>query len=160
MRRLHRPQRGTGLPEAAIRTDDGERPYKDARNNDRLVFDDRALADRLFQRAAPHLPPELYGARLHGLNERWRFYRYERQQQFTWHVDGTVRLPGGEESILTFMIYLNDDFEGGSTEFGWESVKPVRGMALVFPHRLRHQGSVVHSGVKYVLRSDVMYRLK
>ena len=52
---------------------------------------------------------------------------------------------------------LNDGFEGGDTQFQWESVKPQRGMALVFPHRLSHQGSAVSSGVKYVLRTDVMY---
>ncbi len=56
------------------------------------------------------------------------------------------------------MVYLNDDFTGGSTDFGWESVVPRQGMALVFPHRLRHQGSAVVNGVKYVLRTDVMYR--
>ena len=93
-----------------------------------------------------------------GFNERFRYYRYEKQQQFTWHQDGAVRLDSGEESFLTFMIYLNDQFDGGHTEFGWESVRPVEGMALVFPHHLRHQGSVVTGGVKYVLRTDVLYR--
>jgi hypothetical protein len=29
-----------GHSEAAIRTDDGDRLYKDARNNDRVIFDD------------------------------------------------------------------------------------------------------------------------
>ena len=147
-----------GYSEAAIRTADGERLYKDARNNERIVFDDAALAVQLYQRAARLLRPEPDGWQPCGFNERWRFYRYDRAQQFTWHQDGTVRLPTGEESVLTFMIYLNDDFEGGSTDFGWESVKPRQGMALVFPHRLRHQGAPIVSGRKYVLRSDVMFR--
>ncbi len=55
------------------------------------------------------------------------------------------------------MLYLNDGFEGGSTQFPWDKIKPVEGMALVFPHRLLYQGSKVASGVKYVLRTDVMY---
>jgi predicted 2-oxoglutarate/Fe(II)-dependent dioxygenase YbiX len=146
-----------GYEEAAIRTEDGDRLYKDARNNDRIVFDKRELASSLYQRARPLLPAEIKGWFLSGFNERFRFYRYEKQQQFVWHQDGTVRLSETEESLLTFMIYLNDEFEGGSTDFGWEAVRPVQGMALAFPHRLRHQGSVVTGGVKYVLRTDVMY---
>jgi hypothetical protein len=31
-------------------------------------------------------------------------------------------------------------------------------MLLVFPHELKHEGSEVSAGEKYVLRSDVMYR--
>ena len=149
-----------GYSEAAIRTETGERLYKDARNNDRIVFDDQPLAADLFLRAQPLLPAELDGWAMSRFNERWRYYRYDREQQFTWHLDGTVRPGTGEESFLTFMIYLNEDFEGGSTDFGWESVKPMQGMALVFPHRLRHQGAAVKSGIKYVLRTDVLYAEK
>ncbi|MES2950034.1 MAG: 2OG-Fe(II) oxygenase [Pseudomonadota bacterium] len=146
-----------GYSEAAVRTDDGDRVYGDARNNDRIILDDREFAASLYQRAQPLLPAEIDGWSVSGFNERLRYYRYDKQQQFVWHQDGTVRLSPTEESFLTFMIYLNDDFEGGSTDFGWESVKPTQGMALVFPHRLRHQGAVVLSGVKYVLRTDVLY---
>ena len=149
----------TGYAEAAVRTDDGERIYKDARNNDRIIFDDPALAAMLYERALPHLPPDIDGWRPSGFNERMRYYRYEHQQQFTWHFDGSFRRSAAEESILTFLIYLNDDFEGGETAFGWDAVKPARGTALVFPHKVRHQGSPVIRGVKYVLRTDVMYRL-
>jgi predicted 2-oxoglutarate/Fe(II)-dependent dioxygenase YbiX len=150
----------TGYSEAAIRTEDGERLYKEARNNDRIIRDDHELALALYERARPLLPQQLDGWFISGFNERWRHYRYDKHQQFTWHQDGTVRKSTGEESLLTFMIYLNDDFEGGSTDFVWESVKPVQGMALVFPHRLRHQGAPVASGIKYVLRTDVFYASK
>ncbi|AKJ30818.1 2OG-Fe(II) oxygenase [Caldimonas brevitalea] len=146
-----------GYSEAAIQTDDGDRLYKEARNNDRIIFDDNELALKVYERAKPCLPAELDGWRLSGLNPRWRYYRYGPEQKFTWHQDGTVRISPEEESLLTFMIYLNADFEGGSTDFGWDSVRPVQGRALVFPHRLRHQGAKMARGVKYVLRSDVMY---
>lgn len=148
---------GMGYSEAAIRTDDGDSLFKDARNNDRIVFDDPALAEQLFVKARALLPPALDGWTLSGFNERLRYYRYDKDQKFVWHLDGTVRPNDRLESFLTFMVYLNDDFEGGSTDFGWESVRPVQGMALAFPHRLRHQGASVASGVKYVLRTDVMY---
>lgn len=146
-----------GYEEAAIRTDEGDRLYKEARNNDRIIFDSRELAVKLYERASPLLPAQLNGWQISGFNERFRYYRYDKEQQFVWHQDGTVRISENEESFLTFMIYLNDDFEGGTTDFVWESVKPSMGMALVFPHRLRHQGSVVTNGVKYVLRTDVLY---
>jgi len=38
-----------------------------------------------------------------------------------------------------------------------EAVVPRAGMALLFQHQLLHEGCVMESGVKYVLRSDVMY---
>jgi hypothetical protein len=73
-----------------------------------------------------------------------------------------------EESHLTFMIYLNDQVTGGETRFHEDlprafhlrpylSVKPKEGMALVFAHRIWHEGAVVESGQKHVLRTDVMY---
>jgi hypothetical protein len=55
------------------------------------------------------------------------------------------------------MVYLNDDFTGGETRFTQGVVKPAKGMALVFVHQLFHQGDVVTSGRKYVVRTDVMY---
>ena len=58
------------------------------------------------------------------------------------------------------MVYLNDDFEGGETEFPeqGEIIVPEVGTALLFQHMLLHAGKRVRSGVKMVLRSDVLYR--
>ncbi len=65
---------------------------------------------------------------------------------------------------MTFIVYLNEGFEGGETSFehngGQLNVIPKTGMALVFVHHRCHTGAEVVSGRKYVLRSDVMYRLK
>jgi hypothetical protein len=58
------------------------------------------------------------------------------------------------------MVYLNDDFEGGTTDFrDGDVIAPKRGMALLFEHRLIHQGAPVTRGKKYVMRTDVMYRM-
>ena len=56
------------------------------------------------------------------------------------------------------MIYLNDNFEGGATSFDDTIIKPKKGAALCFIHEQKHEGSPVITGIKYVLRSDVMYR--
>ncbi|MES2319595.1 MAG: 2OG-Fe(II) oxygenase [Pseudomonadota bacterium] len=146
-----------GFSEAVIKTDDGDQIMKEARNNDRILYDNAELASRLFARALPHLPQDIDGWLPCGFNERFRFYRYTNEQFFKWHQDGTFRRSENEESFLTFIIYLNDDYEGGATEFAWETIQPKAGSVLVFPHRLRHQGAKVISGSKYVLRTDVMY---
>jgi hypothetical protein len=60
---------------------------------------------------------------------------------------------------MIFMIYLNDDFEGGETTFPEFLIRPEQGMALIFNHDVYHSGREVTRGTKYVLRTDVMYRL-
>ena len=68
------------------------------------------------------------------------------------------------------MIYLNHDMTGGETRFFADSeqavlghpylfVQPTTGTALVFMHSIWHEGAVVRSVMKYVLRTDVMYKL-
>ena len=96
---------------------------------------------------------------------RFRYYRYDPGQQFAPHYDGAFVRGPDEESKLTFMVYLNEGFAGGETNFydGWSaaprlSVRPECGKALVFVHRQLHEGAAVVRGRKYVLRTDVMYR--
>lgn len=91
-----------------------------------------------------------------GLNERFRFYRYEPGQRFKEHSDAPFRRDNGEESRLTVLVYLNDDCTGGETAFGDYAVTPRLGASLVFRHELLHEGRPVAAGKKYVLRSDVM----
>jgi WD40 repeat protein len=140
------------------------------RNNDRAVVDDAKLAERLFERLSPALPATLEesGARwrLAGLNARFRFCRYRDGQSFTRHRDGAWAPSATRRSWLTAMIYLNDasTFAGGATRFygeaGVESVPPRAGQAIVFDHRLWHDGEAVREGTKYVMRTDVIYELE
>lgn len=135
----------------------------DVRNNTRVILDDPARADALWQRLAPHVPRTWQQWHAVGLNERFRFYRYTPGQYFRWHRDGAYVRDPRERSLLTLMLYLSDDLEGGTTDFDTRvdefHVAPVTGTALVFEHHLRHQGAPVERGVKLVLRTDVMYRL-
>lgn len=148
---------GIGYAPSEVNFATGSRRAEEIRNNDRVIFDDPALAALLFERARPHLPANIGSGKLHGFNERMRFYRYGPDQYFKWHKDGIFAKSPDEASCLTFMIYLNDGFEGGDTEFRTERVLPRAGMALVFPHKVAHQGAPIVSGSKYVLRTDVMY---
>lgn len=132
----------------------------DIRNNTRVIFDDVELAAKLYGRIESAVPPLLAGMYSHGANERFRCYRYEPGQRFAPHYDGAYRRSEREVSLLTLMVYLNDGFAGGATAFHDFEVEvvPVTGMALLFQHRLLHEGCVLVDGTKYVLRSDVMYR--
>jgi hypothetical protein len=154
---------GLGFREAALGGDGLGEVYKEVRDNGRVIFDDPELAQHLYERSSGAFPPEWFGWRPVGFNERWRCYRYGVGQRFAPHTDGCYSRETGEESQHTFLIYLNDDFECGSTNFyrgGGKlhcSVVPEKGLALVFAHRQLHEGAAVRRGRKYVLRTDVMY---
>eukprot|EP00392_Amoebophrya_sp_AT5.2_P018047 g18502.t1 len=151
-----------------------------------------------------------------GLNQRWRLYRYNASDVFRPHTDGSWPgsglsrnqdwansdlvqdlYDGRQHSLLTFLIYLNDDCEGGETSFYYDvrqlaeigvggretmletpaapeaesaaelvkvSVRPKKGGILCFWHGQHpwsplHEGSKVERGVKYVVRTDVLYKV-
>ncbi|MBA3503703.1 MAG: 2OG-Fe(II) oxygenase [Myxococcota bacterium] len=149
-----------GPTAAPITTARGFEMRTDIRNNTRVMFDDPAFAALLFDRVAAHVPQDLCGMKPVGANERFRCYRYDVDQRFAPHYDGAYIRTEDERSLLTFMVYLNDGFSGGATKFHDFDidVTPKAGMALLFQHFLLHEGCFVTRGVKYALRSDVMYR--
>jgi prolyl 4-hydroxylase len=155
----------SGYDEAPITTARGPLMRKDVRDNMRVMVDDPELARDLFDRLRDLLPPRIGNWSLQGLNERFRYYRYEAGQTFRPHIDGSFQRSETERSFLTFMVYLNEGFTGGSTIFygpagEWNAeVVPRRGMALVFEHPQLHEGAPVEYGRKYVLRTDVMYAM-
>lgn len=150
-----------GFDEAPITTSAGFVMRKDIRNNTRVMVDDQQIADTLWSRAREFVQPEWFYRQAKGLNERFRFYKYEPGQRFAPHFDGYYERRNRDRSELTFMVYLNDDFTGGETVFyyGKEKLRvaPKTGAALVFVHKQLHEGAVLETGVKYVMRSDVMY---
>src|SRR5579884_2940707 len=97
-----------GYGPAMIETRKGPVHKRDLRNNSRILRDDPALAEFLWPRLCTSLPTFLDGRQAIGLNERFRFYRYEPGQQFAGHTDGSFRRENGEESRLSVLIYLND----------------------------------------------------
>jgi hypothetical protein len=145
------------------------------------------LRNKLFERVKALLPAELYHGKLVNLNSRWRIYRYTTGTVYRPHIDGAWNgsgivdgkyvsdiYDGNATSRLTFLLYLNDDFEDGGTTFYSpsnkadcvvaQSVAPIQGSVLCFPHGpgvehvgLVHEGSAVTKGTKYVMRSDVLY---
>jgi prolyl 4-hydroxylase len=137
------------------------------RNNDLALIRDPDLASQLLEQIRPHVPATMTAERdgrraqvaLTGLFSPLRVYRYHPGQHFGLHQDQSYHRDDGARSLLTLMVYLDDDFDGGETDFPeqHERVVPVRGDALWFQHSLLHAGCPVTRGVKHVLRTDVLY---
>jgi len=159
-----------GFGEATVNTSTGPLVNKGMRNNDRVIMDDGSLAREFWWKVREFIPDKR-GMTPYGVNERFRFYRYEPGQYFDWHFDAPYQRSGDDDtSVLTFMVYLSD-CKGGTTDFhmGGDGqvkdddpcivkVQPTQGLALIFTHNVLHRGSEVVSGTKYVARSDIMYR--
>jgi hypothetical protein len=99
------------------------------------------------------------GMKLAGGNPRVRLYRYGPGEKHGAHWDTVVHLEGGVQSLVTLVFYLNDDFEGGETDFPElnQKIVPRRGRALLFQHRILHIAGAILSGEKFVLRTDILY---
>ncbi|MFZ6743117.1 2OG-Fe(II) oxygenase [Undibacterium sp. JH2W] len=147
-----------GYEKADIQIQSDASRQEQVRNNERIIFDDTALADSMYKRSHLILPATLKEWTLSGLNERFRFYRYEAGQYFKWHHDLQFKRSEVESSFFTLLIYLNADYHGGHTAFRFADIKSETGMALIFPHLLAHQGTAIDTGIKYVLRTDIMYK--
>ncbi|HLK55943.1 MAG TPA: 2OG-Fe(II) oxygenase [Chthonomonadaceae bacterium] len=158
-----------GFEAASIRLPDGAQMMPNVRNNDRAIYHDPEFAHAVWERVRAFVPPQIEGCRATGLYEEFRFYRYDPGQRFKRHKDGYVETERGERSSLSFLIYLNTDYEGGETifrDYTYENdtanvheirIVPEVGMGLFFVHERKHEGSAVISGRKYLLRTDVLY---
>lgn len=142
----------------------------EVRDGHRVIVDSPALASWLFEVIRPHLPEELAdGSRIVELNERLRFLCYTPGQSFDVHCDGAYRRPRGhphegDQSRITVQLYLHDVPEpyGGATTFYPDrscaaAHQPEVGSVLLFTQDLPHEGSLVKDGLKYTVRTDVMY---
>lgn len=130
------------------------------RNSGRVVHDSFELVEEMWEKLQYFVIQETEYGVASGLNERFRFYRYEVGQEFKPHKDGSFIRNIHEWSSYTFLVYLNDVEEGGATICDGHTIKAERGKALVFAHNLTHAGAVITKGVKYVIRTDVMYKRK
>lgn len=87
--------------------------------------------------------------------EPWEIIRYSESQKLIWHSDNGESHP----CQISFVVYLNDDYEGGEVEFKeflpGRKIKPDAGSLLVFPSSVEyvHKVNPVKSGVKYALIS-------
>lgn len=176
-----------GFEEALVHGPFGQEVLrKDIRNCKRCILDDTELTNEWFTRVmnaleGSELKDKIADAhwvesndigkstfRVVGLNERVRILRYDPGQYFGVHKDNRFIRGSefgsreGEESHLTFLLYLNDKMKGGETRIEnggrYHEVVPKVGSVLIFDHDISHEAMRVVSGVKYCCRSDVMYK--
>ena len=133
---------------------------------------DMPLADKLYERLASFIPQVVTfdGEEWvpYGLNCCWRLSKYFPGDRFQRHCDTNFVRNKDEQSFLTVNAYMNGDFEGGRTRFyaGYHdevaAVKGETGDCVLFLQppvaSLYHDGEEVSGGVKYLFRSDVMFR--
>ncbi|KAI0593017.1 oxidoreductase domain-containing protein [Biscogniauxia sp. FL1348] len=109
------------------------------------------------------------------LAENLRFLKYGPGNYFRPHADGHfIDDKAGEKSYLAMHLYLNgggedeaSQVEGGATRFAVDfedphapklDVNPEAGSLVVFQQRdLYHEGCEVTKGIKYTVRSDIIY---
>jgi hypothetical protein len=142
------------------------------RQNDRVMVHYPALTALISERIRPFLPATVDQRPFVGCNELLRFCRYYPGGHFEPHYDGSYEARD-IQSLFTVNIYLNGGFGGGDTNMlsGTlrdyvttryktivDRVVPEPGMALIFPHARLHEGARLESGVKYIVRTDAVYR--
>ncbi|KAF9264773.1 hypothetical protein L218DRAFT_1025290 [Marasmius fiardii PR-910] len=147
------------------------------RVNYRFSLQSTIFAEKLYSILLPHLPELDTGNgsshRPASCNSNIRLYKYTPAQFFGAHYDDSVLDPvTGTKSEWTVLLYLTgveDGVEGGETIFYKSEKKKqnetiaaplTRGTALLHRHGqqcLFHEGSRVTKGIKYVLRSDLMF---
>jgi len=83
--------------------------------------------------------------------EGYSLLRYRGGQEYKAHYDGTSSIA----RIISALVYLNDDYEGGELEFPnfGIKIKPEPGMLILFPSNFAysHIAHPVLSGTKYAL---------
>eukprot|EP00668_Euglena_longa_P012097 GGOE01014524.1.p1 GENE.GGOE01014524.1~~GGOE01014524.1.p1 ORF type:complete len:253 (+),score=41.99 GGOE01014524.1:48-761(+) len=161
-------------------TNPGNKPPKKGqafRNNHRCEVTDPNFAKEWFASLSATLE-EIQrddGARPVAFNPSVRVYSYAKGQSFGPHVDEPVRL-GDLESEFTLLLYLTGGprdpqkppLRGGCTRFllpgkgrdcNTMAVEPEAGRALLHwtGHDFLHEGALVMSGEKFVLRTDVLF---
>ncbi|MGI9315993.1 MAG: prolyl hydroxylase family protein [bacterium] len=179
------------LPDAAVSLP------RSVRHNDNVVWVvDEDTDDIIWKRIAhllEDLPSLFDGKSPLGINARFRFYRYGPDDYFNAHTDGAW--PGSRVinnelitnaypdrfSQMSFLIFLNDDFEGGATRFlvtGADQKRPAQhgdpvikvdvrtpvGGVLCFPHGSHplhcvHSSEPIETGTKYIIRTDLLFEL-
>jgi predicted 2-oxoglutarate/Fe(II)-dependent dioxygenase YbiX len=168
---------------------------REIRHNDNVTWvTDEATDKLIYQRAAALLEDRLgifAGHKPLGINARFRFYRYGEGDFFKRHTDGAwpgSRVVNGDlignaysdrYSLMSFLIFLNEDFEGGETRFFVNADNPMHparhgepanavdvrtpaGGVLCFPHGTHpmhciHSSEPITHGVKYIIRTDLLF---
>ena len=159
-----------------------------ARECQRLVLSDPGVRDEVWAGiGGSHLPDffpniengdmhpifhtDLFGSRSGWekgyLDDCWRVMRCDPGGKVGPHNTDRSYVPSfGKETLFTVLVYLNEVKNGGETIIFGDSeedvlftVYPKPGSVLVFSHNILHQEKILQKGTKWVIRSDVVYKV-
>jgi 2OG-Fe(II) oxygenase superfamily len=145
-----------GFESAGVRMPEGQVAMPLVRNNERCLVESKLWVDLIWNRLSGLDLPNVDSEVPYGLPKDLRFYKYSPGQRFKRHKDGPWK-ENGRTSKLTLLVYLNEEFVGGTTDFLDVKIEASVGKLLLFVHPIWHEGTIVTGGIKYVLRSDVLY---
>lgn len=172
---------------------------KEQRQSERLCIIDDNLSELIYKRIKGLLEVKFtniipFGINISGewtllgINNCFRAVSYKSPSiGFKYHYDSPYCKSSEERSILSLVIYLNQNFEGGTTNFYNKNdlvnisdlttdeeiklnggintynkiiIKPFIGKCVIFEHNTLHMAEPLTKGTKYVLRTDVIYKRK
>lgn len=159
--------------QATVYDNDGQSEREDdVRNNDRLAIDEQfvvhpmviqrmneaySLYSRYLLASMPkeqlRMPMPMAPGSQSQL-EPIGLLRYSEGHKYDWHCDASYRVEDkSHDRVISVVTYLNNDFEGGKTEFIDGARKPKPGYSLFFPSNwiFSHHAQPVTSGKKYAL---------
>lgn len=139
------------------------------------LLHDSGLANWLWQRLL-QCEPAVIPADMQDRESRWvpvgispciKFNQYEEGQVFGPHADAVFEsLTADERTFMTVLVYLNEGFDGGHTNFLRSrsgpvvmSVAPVCGNGLVFQHDMLHEATMpIGSPRKMIMQADMLFK--
>jgi hypothetical protein len=96
---------------------------------------------------------------IQNLTSRYIYRMYDKNDYYDWHVDAEY----GKQCMFTYLVYLNDNFDGGETYFLHEKIKitPKQGSIIcwISDYRTIHKGSKIKTGKKKILVTGLFNKI-
>ena len=142
-----------------------EHYFLEIRKSLRCIVDDINFAKILYKRIAHIIPNNYKDMTFCEINPRFRFLKYTCGDHFAKHTDEHYKNDKNEISLITALIYLNDDYEGGNTKFLIDdknendiSIIPKIGLICLMDQNILHEVPNIINVVKYFIRTELMYK--
>lgn len=151
----------------------GGKVDKNVRKSTEIHIKNDNMLDKVWSYVKNYTPQTYNGFKLIGPDyNRLYLLKYGSSDFFKKHYDGYSNDKYRNKSQLTFLLYLNENVEGGATRFFAHDdlkfsppiddkdiydINPKTGSIVIFDHNILHCGMPVIKGYKYCLRFNILY---
>lgn len=119
---------------------------------DTLIYQRVALGYSKWMDELPQLEQGIWRNNYRNVRDTgYEINKYDEGEYYDWHID---ILPTKQvDRILSLVLYLNDDYEGGELQFPFLKYTPKKGYAILFPSNwmFPHTSLPIKTGTKYSL---------